>query len=97
MLPNLIATHLAVRLIIAAVLVPLTGALLSVVIGISGQSALTDQDIARYLLTPAGFLGALVVVSFSITVAVLELAVMIGLISRPDEDLGKALRYGVSL
>ena len=49
-----IATHLAVRLVTSALLMPLIGLLLGTVVGFSGRSAVTDQDMARLLLTPAG-------------------------------------------
>ena len=82
---------------ISAGLVPLIGVLLTAVISLSGQSALTDQDIARFLLTPAGLIGVLGVVCVAITAAVLEVAVMIGLLGRGERGPVKALRYGVSL
>ena len=43
------AIHFAVRLIAAAIFVPLMGLLLSLAIATSDQSALTDQDIASFL------------------------------------------------
>ncbi|MDI7865212.1 hypothetical protein MRS76_25240 [Rhizobiaceae bacterium n13] len=49
-----IVTHLAVRLVTSALFLPLIGLLLGTVVGFSGRSATTDQDIAHLLLTPAG-------------------------------------------
>ena len=56
----LTATHLMVRLVASALFVPLIGLLPGSVVGFSGRSAVTDQDIAWLLLTP---LGALVVLA----------------------------------
>ena len=72
----LLTVHFYVKLITAALLVPLIGILLGITLSFSNQSALTDQDIARFLLTPAGALGALVVLSFVIASAVVDVAVM---------------------
>ncbi|MEM7670787.1 MAG: hypothetical protein AAF317_16925, partial [Pseudomonadota bacterium] len=43
----LLTSHLFIRLVITAVLVPVIGALLAISLSFSEQSALTDQDIAR--------------------------------------------------
>lgn len=68
--------HLAIRLIVAAIIAPFATFLLGAAIMTSDQSALTDQDIALFLLTPWGFAAALAVVSLTICAAVLDLAVM---------------------
>jgi glycerophosphoryl diester phosphodiesterase len=71
-----LAVHLFIRLVTTAALVPVIGLLLAVSLSFSEQSALTDQDIARFLLTPAGAIGALAVISLLIVAAVLDVAVM---------------------
>lgn len=68
--------HLAIRLIVMALIAPLGSMLLAAAIATSDQSALTDQDIARFLLTPWGFAAALAVISLTICAAVLDLSVM---------------------
>lgn len=73
---TVLCVHVLVRLVSVAVLIPLMGALLAVAISFSDQAALTDQDIARFLLTPAGALGALVVISLLIVAAVIDVAAM---------------------
>ncbi|QEW23374.1 Glycerophosphoryl diester phosphodiesterase (plasmid) [Paracoccaceae bacterium] len=70
------AIHFAVRLIAAAIFVPLMGLLLSLAIATSDQSALTDQDIASFLLTPAGAAGLLVLAGLGIVSAVLDVTLM---------------------
>ena len=45
-----------------AVIVPLTGVLVALAVALSGQSALTDQDIAHFIFTPIGFVAFLALV-----------------------------------
>lgn len=72
----LVSVHVFVRLVTLAVLVPIIGLLLAIAISFSDQPALTDQDIAWFLLTPAGAIGALVVTSFVLAAAIIDVAVM---------------------
>ena len=51
--------YLGARLLSFALIAPITGALTSVAVSLSGQSALTDLDIAQFFLTPIGFLVAI--------------------------------------
>ena len=44
----LIAAHLANRLLLAAIVVPVAAAILRLGIGLSDQAALTDQDIVAF-------------------------------------------------
>lgn len=59
-----------------ALIVPLAGAMVNFAVSLSSQSALTDQDIARFLLSPLGFVAAVVVLSLLIIAQVLGFAVM---------------------
>lgn len=70
------ALHFAIRLVAAAILVPLMGGLMTLAIATSGQGALTDQDIAMFLLTPAGALGAIALAGLGIVSAVLDVTLM---------------------
>lgn len=72
----LLSAHFFVRLIVLALLLPVIGGLLAITLSFSDQSALTDQDIARFLLTPAGALGALVIAAMIFAAAVVDIAVM---------------------
>ena len=76
----LVSVHLFVRLVTLAVLVPVIGSLLAFTLSFSDQSALTDQDIARFLLTPMGALGAFIVGSCLIAAAVVDIAGMAGVV-----------------
>lgn len=87
--------HLSVRLLVAAVVVPLSGILLALSLAASGRSAVTDQDIARFLLTPAGAAGGLTLVSMFIIAAVLDVAVMSDALRRGDRRPVPALLSGL--
>ena len=89
--------HVAVRLLVAAVIVPLSGFLLALSLAASGQSAVTDQDIARFLLTPAGAAGALTLIGLSIIAAVLDISVMSEALRRGDRRPMPALLSGLWL
>ena len=71
----LVAGHLFIRLVVTAVMLPVIGGLLALTLLFSDQTALTDQDIAWFLLTPAGVIGAVVVLSLLIAAMVLDVVV----------------------
>jgi glycerophosphoryl diester phosphodiesterase len=91
-----VATHLAVRLVTSALLVPLIGLLLGTVVGFSGRSAVTDQDIARLVLTPAGAFTVLAAISLGIAAAVLDVAVMMHTLATRELRVIPAMRRGVA-
>lgn len=69
----LVATGLIYRLITAAVLSPLVGLLLRYFVTRSGSAALTDADIAVFLLTTGpGIAGLIVAAAVSIAIVALE-------------------------
>jgi glycerophosphoryl diester phosphodiesterase len=78
--------HLGVRLLAAAVIVPVSGVILASALAASGQNVVTDQEIARFLLTPAGFAGALALISLSIVASVLDVAVMTHALGRQERS-----------
>ena len=90
------ATHLAVRLVTSALFVPLIGLLLGTVVGFSGRSAVTDQDIARLLLTPAGACIVLAAISLGIAAAVLDVTVMMHTLATREPRVIPAIRRGVA-
>lgn len=67
---------LSVRLLSAAVIVPLIALLVPLALSISGQSALTDQDIAYFFLTPVGFVVLLGLVAIVLVGSVVGVAAM---------------------
>lgn len=72
-------SHLVFGVLVVAVLTPLTSLTLRASIALSGKPALSDFDIALFLLSPAGFAGALLVVSLLVTTAVLDVSFMMAI------------------
>lgn len=95
-----LVVHLLVRLLVLAIVTPLASLALSVAIARSGQSALTDQDIAYFMLTPAGLAAALVVFCLLIAGAVLDVAIMTGILREHRKTfwsvLASSLRFVLS-
>lgn len=72
----LLVTHVALRLATAAVIVPLTGALVNFGIAFSDRPGLTDQDILTFFASPAGAVCFLAIASVLIVAVVLEVTAM---------------------
>ncbi|TVP81638.1 glycerophosphodiester phosphodiesterase family protein [Thioalkalivibrio sp.] len=89
--------HLSIRLLAAAVIVPVSGLVLAAALAASGQNVVTDQDIAWFLLTPVGFAGALALISLSIVASVLDVAVMTDTLRRQEHRVPRALLSGLGL
>jgi len=85
------ALHLSVRLAVSVLVLPLAGMILGLALRWSGDSALTDQDIAGFVLSPLGALGALAVAGVLIVAAVLDLALMTVVLRQPVSGLKPAL------
>ncbi|MFT5438251.1 MAG: glycerophosphoryl diester phosphodiesterase [Alphaproteobacteria bacterium] len=94
-----LAIHVFFRLISSAILVPVIVLLAGIAISFSDQSALTDQDIARFLATPAGAIGGLAIVSLLIVSAILDVALMTGVlrsgVRRPIAALRTAAAFSL--
>lgn len=73
---SLTAIHLTFRLLAFAVITPLIGLISALAIQLSDQKALTDQDIAAFVLSPVGALVAVLVVSLVITAFILDFTAM---------------------
>ncbi|MCL5779226.1 glycerophosphodiester phosphodiesterase [Limibaculum sp. FT325] len=87
--------HVAARLVAVAVLLPLVSLVLSAAIATSDQSALTDQDIGWFLLTPAGFGCAVVIFGLIVVMAVFDVAMMTVVLRRSEHSAFPALVAGV--
>lgn len=72
-----LAIHLAVTLLIFVVLAPLATVLLRTAVSLSGDAALSDQDILFFVLSPGGFVAFLVLVSIFSIIVFLEYAALI--------------------
>jgi glycerophosphoryl diester phosphodiesterase len=67
--PQFLAIHLAVNLLIFVLLAPAAMLSLRIAVSLSGDAALSDQDIFFFILSPGGFLSFLVMgAAFSIIV-----------------------------
>jgi glycerophosphoryl diester phosphodiesterase len=89
--------HIVLGLLASAVVIPFAGLLLTLALSRAGQSALTDQDIALFLLTPAGFAGMLALLSVVIVAAVFDLAVMTNAWIRDERTTQGILVSGLGL
>lgn len=67
---------LGVRLLSFAVIAPLTGILTQIAVSLSGQSALTDQDIAYFIASPLGFPVVVTVAAIAMIGSVVGLAAL---------------------
>lgn len=73
-------------------LTPLTGMIVSLLIRLSGQSALADLEIARALLSPLGILSLIVVLTVVLTIGILGQASLMFLGVRANSDRGSTIR-----
>ncbi len=71
-----LAVHVSLRLLALALIAPLLGVLINLAVSFSNQSALTDQDIALFVLSPIGFVLSVVVLSIVLVAEVTGFAVM---------------------
>lgn len=71
------AIHLAVTVLVFVLLAPLATFLLRLVVSLSGDAALSDQDIVFFILSPAGFTAFVVLVSLYSIILFLEYAALI--------------------
>jgi glycerophosphoryl diester phosphodiesterase len=71
--------HLAYAALGVLLLAPLTGALIRLLIGLSGRTVLADQDIAYFVLTPLGMASLILVAAVLIAIMALEQASMMAI------------------
>ncbi len=82
--------YLAVRLLLVALIAPGVAIAVNLAVSLSDQSALTDQDIAMFLLSPAGFVAAVVVLSLFLLAEVFVFSVMAGSLRMGESDPWRA-------
>lgn len=75
----LLLSHLVFSLLVLAIMAPLLSLAIRAAIAFSGQPALSDFDIATYLLSPVGFVAGLFAASLVLTTAVLDTAFMMAI------------------
>lgn len=86
--------YLVMQLLVVGLVVPGVAALINLAVSLSDQSALTDQDIAFFILTPVGFLATLAVLSVFLVAEVLSFSVMAASIRADASDIWTAGRAG---
>ncbi len=92
-----VPVYVAVRLLLVALIAPGIAMAVNLAVSLSDQAALTDQDIAMFLLSPAGFIAAVVVLSLFLLAEVFVFAVMAGSLRMGEEDPWRAGRSAVTL
>lgn len=90
-----VPVYLVLRVLALAAIIPLLGIVVNLAVSLSNQSALTDQDIALFLLTPGGFVAALAVASILLLAEVLSFTVMTATLRSGEYKLIPALRAGI--
>ncbi len=75
----LLLSHLLCSVLVLAVMTPLVSLTIRGAVALSGQPALSDFDIAMHLLSPVGFVAALVAASVLLSTAVLDSAFMMAI------------------
>ncbi len=80
-----LAIHLAVNVLIFVFLAPLATLLLRLAIALSGDSALSDQDIIFFIFSPLGLVSFIVLGSFFSIIVFLELSALISAAWSPRE------------
>ena len=73
---SFLAIHIAVNVLVFLVLAPISAALLRTAVSLSGDAALSDQDILFFVLSPAGFLASIVLASLFSIIIFLEYAAL---------------------
>lgn len=73
---SFLAIHVVVNVLIFLVLAPLSAVLLRAAISLSGDAALSDQDILFFILSPAGFVAFILLASLFSIIVFLEYAAL---------------------
>ncbi len=81
---SVIPVFVGMRVLGVAAIAPMTGLAAVAAVSLSGQPALTDEDILRFLLTPVGFAAGLGAAAVLFVGAVLGVAVMTVQLRRPE-------------
>ncbi|MCE8544772.1 glycerophosphodiester phosphodiesterase [Ruegeria pomeroyi] len=89
--------YAALRLLVLALIAPALAGLINLAVGLSDQSALTDQDIARFVLSPLGFAATLAVLSILLVAEVLSFAVMAATLRSGASNVWHAGSSGLTL
>ncbi len=89
--------YIAVRLMLVALIAPGVAMAVNLAVSLSDQTALTDQDIAMFLLSPAGFIATIVILSLFLLAEVFVFAVMAGSLRMGESDPWRAGSSAIGL
>ncbi|WP_170789677.1 glycerophosphodiester phosphodiesterase [Ruegeria lacuscaerulensis] len=85
-----VPVYIAVRLLLVALIAPGVAIAVNLAVSLSDQTALTDQDIAAFILSPVGFVVAIAVLSIFLLAEVLVFSVMAGSLRMGESDAWRA-------
>nr|WP_247745147.1 glycerophosphodiester phosphodiesterase family protein [Ruegeria sp. R8_2] len=89
--------YLAVRLLLVALIAPGVALTVNLAVSLSNQTALTDQAIAAFVLSPVGFVAAVVVLSLFLLAEVLVFSVMAASLRMGERDPWRAGSSAIGL
>ncbi len=89
--------YIVVRLLLIALITPGLAIAANLAVSLSSQTALTDQDIAAFVLSPAGFLVAVAVLSLFLLAEVFVFSVMAGSLRMAESDPWRAGSAAIGL
>ena len=90
-----VGVHLALRIAAFAVITPLLAGIINLAVSLSSQTALTDQDIARFVVSPVGFVVTILLLSMLLVTEILGFSVMTALLRVTSGDRWEAARTAV--
>lgn len=71
-----LSSHLAFNIVLTAFLAPMMALTMRLVLSLSGEPALSDFDIAMFLVSPVGLLSLLIMSGLALTLLVLNISIM---------------------
>ncbi|MEO1855873.1 MAG: glycerophosphodiester phosphodiesterase family protein, partial [Rubritalea sp.] len=74
---DLFVIYIAFSLVSAMLLTPLVGITIQVLVSLSGQPALSDTEIATFLLSPVGAISGIIIATLVLTIAFLTYAALL--------------------
>ncbi|KUJ78265.1 glycerophosphodiester phosphodiesterase [Ruegeria profundi] len=92
-----IPIYLVMRLLLIALIAPGVAITVNLAVLLSNQTAVTDQDIAAFILSPAGFVAAVVVLSLFLLAEVFVFSVMAGSLRMKERDPWRAGSSAIGL
>lgn len=89
--------YIAVRLLLVALIAPGVAITVNLAVSLSNQTALTDQAIAAFILSPVGLVAAIVVLSLFLLAEVFVFSVMAGSLRMGESDPWRAGSSAIGL